>query len=346
MNDVDVLTIDCTEPKSCACTPIAANSCGEVDEDLHDPDFDMSKADQCRMMCGKQSQGASSEKCYFYRWEKHEHNDKKYVCKMRSCMQNPCSGADPCTDENCMSGHISVEGGALPTPDPAEPAAKCPGKFDYNVNKIHWRCINTHPQSASASERSTLGINPYMDDTLDADTICITMKKCSAWNEHAEDVDDNMKYQLVARCDGDHINTIDGDHINTIDGVDFGIWIVDGNLTGSYQVTKDMIVDNKLSEPDLAENCDNKCEDFKLDGEVLDDSGVEVFCSYPLLDSDGDGKGDTIIDGNSCILLCDQVLKHSVSCVYNADNGSKRWQEEDKDEEMTTDQFKCEWTAL
>ena len=68
------------------------------------------------------------------------------------------------------------------------------------------------------------------------------------------------------------------------------------------------------------QDCDAKCPNLTL-STYLTQYWADLVCDNPLVEH-------TLVEPNSCILLCDNHLKTTIDCEYD-DQGIKAWRDQD-----------------
>jgi len=134
--------------------------------------------------------------------------------------------------------------------------------------------------------------------------------KCAAWNETDGTADATYYRKLAVFCDGTD-----------------GTWKAENN-TGKADLTEAMIAEsNKITE----QPCGATCDPIILDA-YQDQWWADLICQNPMEDK-------TLREPNSCVLLCDNHLKMTIDCEYDAE-GEKEWRNADG-EVLTGQDIKC-----
>lgn len=258
-------------------------------------------ADSCRDLCVKQKEAGGN--CAFYRWE----NKDDGQCSL----QTTCGAVDVTCDDphKCVSGEIGCS-------DSGEEECNLDAPTTWNHENFHWICFN-----------GEINVNIYDGAQIKGipdGTFCKTTHKCSTWS----DIDDNPTLQFWRKlgifCDGGLWRALD----------DKGS---ENDKTGSAEESRNSIKPTDPTDPNkgvsiIEPSCASKCESLRLN-HVEDIDGTEIFCDEPL------ENGDNLVNGNSCILICDNHWTMSISCEFtekgDEHDGEKEWQ--DQNGELVTD---------
>jgi len=248
-------------------------------------------ADVCRRKCEEQSkQEGVPVQCQFFHWQQ-GHPTGKDTCSL----QSTCPGPDGfCENDDCISGEVNCD-------ENCQPASPCSlGKTLWTHDKFHVTCVD---KGAPGGD-----IDIYEKaQVLAHDTVCSTVRKCSAWEDPAS-VNNDYFRRLAVQCAN-------------------GVWSARPDAGSEVKSTAMVAETDKITE----QECEAECTPL-----VITDKHQywsSLVCDTPL------GEDKTLNDGNSCILLCDNHFYMTIDCEYDRE-GNKAWRDA-AGEVLTDAKIKC-----
>jgi len=248
-------------------------------------------ADECRKKCKEQAEHKddipprTGNPCKFFHFEE---GHKETQGKTRCSLQTECDGPSSyCDVRGCESGQL----GCNKDCNPAHPCSLSE-KTAWDHNKFHVICTDENQVGGDVDIYS----QEIEGKDIAAGTICSTVRKCSEWVEQQNDKEAYYR-RLAVYCDG---------------STDPATWKARPDA-GSQTLSEAMIAEaGKIVE----QGCEATCTGLTVKA-YQGQWWADLVCDTSL-------EGDKLVEPNSCILLCDNHLKMTIDCEFDAE-GVKDW---------------------
>jgi len=301
-DDHDIAKISCSgKPADCIIEKGTAYGEGELGYLLEPPIKEIT-ADDCRKKCKKQNNNTENAETPLSEAKcEFFHWEQVHEKGQTDKVVTTCSLQQSCPGPSAYCETFDCVSGQLGCDEDCQISLPC------SLPKTVWVHGNFHVICSD----DVGDVDIYSPDIVGTDiadgTVCKTIRKCSEWDQ-AEPGADYFR-QLAVVCDG---------------SADPATWkAMEG--TGNADLSAAMIDGNKINE----QACGATCETITIP-ELQE--WADLVCDQPL------GENNELVDGNSCILLCDNHLRMTIDCKY-VEAGDKEWQ--NADGEVLPENIKC-----